>query len=176
MRHSIFSVILSGIIIGALFFFMPILVLGIFIFLFIIRLLHIGYMSHRWYGPGYYGHHGYRYGCDCGYGYGYREGDESRGSEHDKDYDSHHHHNHDHHHGHGSMEGPLYYWADKIRNMSEEDYSGFKDKMKKGFGHGYYGGRPESYDRCECGRKREADSDSNSDTKKEDTTQNNESK
>jgi len=170
MRHSIFSVILSGIIIGALFFFMPKLVLGIFIFLVIIRLLHVGHMGHRWYDPGYYGHHGYSYGC------GYRESDENGGSGHDKDYNFHHKHHHSHHHGHGPMEGPLYYWADKIRNMSEEEYSVFRDKMEKGFGHGYYGGRPGSYDRCKCGRKSEADCDCNSDTKKEDTTQNNDSK
>ena len=174
MRQSIFSVILSGIIIGALFFFMPKLVLGIFIFMVIIRLLHIGHMSHRWYGRGYYGHHGHIHGCECGYDY--RDGSECCEMEQGQDRDSYHHHHHGHHYGHGPMHGSLYDWADKIRNMSEEEYSGLKDKMKKGFGHGYYASKPYRYDRCESDRKREADNQGNSTTPKEDTTQNNESK
>lgn len=165
MRHSIFSVILSGIIVGALFFFMPMLVLGIFIFFFIIRLLHFGVMGHRWYGHGYYGRPGY--GCDCGPGYGYRDECVDYGHGHE----FHHGHHPFHHH---PMHGKMLFWADKIRNMSEEEYSGLKDKMEKGFGFGYSGGRNEDYGRCGYGRKRDTDSDSN--VKKEDTNQTNESK
>ena len=172
MRHSILSVILSGIILGALFFFMPKLVVGIFIFLVIIRLLHCGHMAHRWYGRGYYGHHSYGHAC----GYDYRNDGGCGDMEQGRDSDSYHHHHHGHHYGHGPMHGSLYDWADKIRNMSEEEYSGLKEKMKKGFGHGYPGGRPYSYDRYEFGKKHEANRDSNSTTAKEDTTQNNEPK
>jgi len=174
MRHSILSVILSGIIIGALFFFMPKLVLGIFIFLVIIRLLHCGHMGHRGYYRGYYGHHGYSRGCECGYDH--RDGSECCDMEQGMDRDSHHHHHHGHHYGHGPMHGFMNEWADKIRNMSEEEYSGLKEKMKKGFGHGYPNGRSYSYDSCEYGKKREADKDNNSATPNQDTTQQTESK
>jgi hypothetical protein len=174
MRHSILSVILSGIIIGALFFFMPKLVLGIFIFLVIIRLLHCGHMAHRGYYRGYYGHHGYGGGCECGYDY--RDGSECCEMEQGKDRDSHHHHHHGHHYGHGSKHGSMNEWADKIRNMSEEEYSVFKDNMKKGFGHGYPGGRSYNDDRCECGKKRKEDCNCDTKTPNQDTTQQTESK
>lgn len=153
MRHSIFSVLISGILVGTLFFFMPMLVVGIFIFLVIIRLLHFGMMGPGCYGPG---HHGYRHGWEDGPGYGYGHG---------------FHHGHHHHH---PMHGKMLFWADKIRNMSEEEYSELKNKMEKGSPFGYYGGRYEDHGRCGYGRKSEASNDAT--TKKEDTNQNNESK
>jgi hypothetical protein len=169
MRHSIFCVILTGIALGALFFFMPKLVLGIFIFLAIIRLLHCGHMSRGWYGPGYYGH-GYRHGCECGPGYW--SGDDCY-SEGYGDRNGHAYHHGYHHH---PVQGKMFYWADKIRKMSEEEYTEFKNNMDKGFGFGYHGGRQDGYDGCGCGNKSKTDVNSDSATKKEDTTQNNESK
>lgn len=160
MRHSIISVILTGILVGALFFFMPKLVLGIFIFFIIIRLLHIGFMGHRWYGHGYYGH-GYGGRCDCGCGYGY--GDDCNC---EKDYEHHHHHNHHHGYKHGNN----FQWADKIRSMSEEDYAAFKSKMEKGFGYGYHGRYSDHYEKCNCGEKSASECDCETSEKKEETT------
>ena len=54
MTNSIFRAIILGIFVGAMFFFMPKLLIGIFIVFVIIRLLH-GSMGHRWYGHGNYG-------------------------------------------------------------------------------------------------------------------------
>jgi len=169
MRHSIFSVILSGIIVGALFFFMPKLVLGIFIFFFIIRLLHCACMGGGWYGHGHYGHHGYRHGYNCQPGCGY--GDESYGTDCEHGYEFHHQHHHDYHH---PMQGKMFYWADKIRNMSEEEYTEFKTKMDKGFAYSYHGSRWSGNDRC--GRETKNGKESSSTASKEDATQNNESK
>ncbi|MDD4968156.1 MAG: cytochrome C oxidase subunit IV family protein [Paludibacter sp.] len=172
MRHSILSVILTGILVGALFFFMPKLVLGIFIFMVIIHLLHFGHMRRGWYGHGYYGHHGYRNGCYCGPGCGPE--DECCDSDYGHD---HHKHHGDHHHGHHDhMHGQLFYWADKIRSMSDEEFTEFKNNMNTGFGRGRWGKDSESYDRCRCGKKSAADCDCDTTDKKEDTTQNNESK
>jgi len=159
MRHSIFSVILLGILFGATFFFMPHLVLGIFILLVIIRLLHVAFMGHRWYGHGYYGL-GYGPGCDCGYSYhqGY-ESDCNCGNGYYPD----------HHHGHGPMKGYMFHWADKIRNMSEEEFTEFKNKMDKGFEYGFHGRNYRSDKKCNCQENDEAATESNSSEKKEET-------
>ena len=170
MRHSIFCVILSGIIVGAMFFFMPKLVLGIFILVAIIRMLHCGHRSRGWYGHGYYGH-GYMHSCECGQGYEF--GDEccSTDYEHGHGHDFQHQHHHGYHH---PMQGKMLYWANKIRNMSEEEYTEFRTKMDKGFGYSYHGSRGNGYDRCGCGTKKSKESSSTA--SKEDATQNNESK
>jgi len=163
MRHSIFSVILVGILLGAVFFFMPHLVFGIFILFVIIRLMHVAFMGHRWYGHGYYGHgyhgydcgNGYHDGCDCEQGY---------------DHKYHHDHHHDHHSGHGHMHDQLFYWADKIRSMNDEEFSEFKNKMDKGFGYGFRG-RNFGYDKKrKYGEKNEPSSDTDSNDTKEETT------
>ena len=164
MRHSIFSVIIAGIIFGAVLFFMPLLVLGIIFFLFIIRLLHVGCMGHRYYGHGYYGH-GYRRGCDYGPGYG-------------RGYDSDYGHGHyceedryrEHFHGHSPMHGHMFHWADKIRNMSEEEYAGFKNKMGKGFGYGFRGRNEGDYGKSNHESKSETGNNTESTEKKEETT------
>ena len=166
MRHSIFSVILIGILFGATFFFMPHLVLGIFILFVIIRLLHVAFMGHRWYGHGYYGHaygHGYGYGTGCDCGYGYNQGYES-------DCNCGHGHYQDHHHGHGPMKGHMFHWADKIRNMSEEEFTEFKNKMDKGFGFDFHGRNYGRNKDCNCRENNEAAGDSDSGEKKEETT------
>jgi len=225
MRHSIFSVILLGILLGATFFFMPQLVLGIFILFVIIRLLHVAFMGHRWYGHGYYGHaygHGYGYGTGCDCGYGYNQGYESdcncghghyqdhhhghgpmkghmlhfafmghgyyghgyygsgRGCEYEYgrgygsgcDCDRAHefHYDHHHHHGFGPIQGPLFHWADKIRNMSEEEFTEFKNKMDKGFGFDFHGRNYGRNKDCNCRENNEAAGDSDSGEKKEETT------
>jgi hypothetical protein len=164
MRHSIISVIVTGIVFGAALFFMPLLVLGIIFFLFIIRLLHVGCMGHRYYGHGYYGH-GYRRGCDDGPGYG-------------RGYDSDYGHGHcceddgyrEHFHGHGPMHGHMFHWADKIRNMSEEEYAGFKNKMEKGFGYGFRGRNDGDYGKSNHESKSETGNNTESTEKKEETT------
>ena len=166
MRHSIFSVILLGILFGATFFFMPQLVLGIFILFVIIRLLHVAFMGHRWYGHGYYGHayghgHGYGPGCDCGYG-------SDQGYESDCNCGPGHYQNH--HHGHGPMKGHMFHWADKIRNMSEEEFTEFKDNMDKGFGFSFRGSKYGSDKKYNNQAKNEAPTDSDSNEKKEETT------
>jgi len=166
MRHSIFSVILIGILFGATFFFMPHLVLGIFILFVIIRLLHVAFMGHRWYGHGYYGHayghgHGYGPGCDCGYG-------SDQGYESDCNCGPGHYQNH--HHGHGPMKGHMFHWADKIRNMSEEEFTEFKDNMDKGFGFSFRGSKYGSDKKYNNQAKNEAPTDSDSNEKKEETT------
>ena len=168
MRHSIFSVILMGIFLGALFFFMPHLIIGIILIFVIIRLLHVGFMGHGWYGRGYYGHR-YGRGCDCGYGYdhGY-ECDCECGCGHEYYHGNNCHH--DHHHGHGPMQGHIFHWADKIRNMSEEEFTEYKEKMNKGFGYGFYGRNSEGYRKCKCGEKSETECNCEPTEKKEETT------
>ena len=164
MRHSIFSVIVAGIVFGAALFFMPLLVLGIIFLVFIIRLLHVGCMGHRFYGHGYYGH-GYQRGCDYGPGYG-------------RGYDSDYGHGHcceddgyrEHFHGHGPMHGHMFHWADKIRNMSEEEFTEFKNKMNKGFGYGFRGRYDGDYGKCNCEGKSEAERNTEPADKKEETT------
>jgi hypothetical protein len=156
MRHSIFIAIVIGIVTGVMFFFMPHLVLGIIFLLIIIRLLHVG-------GHGYYGH-GYRRGCDCGPGYG-RGYDSDYGHEHcceDERY-------HEHFHGHGPMHGHMFHWADKIRNMSEEEFTEFKNKMNKGFGYGFRGRYDGDYGKCNCEGKSEAEHNDKPEEKKEET-------
>ena len=160
MRHSIISVILTGIFIGAMFFFVPKLVFGIIIFMIIIRLLHFAFMGHGYYGHGYYGS---GRGCEYEYGRGY-------GSGCDCDREREFHHDHHHHHGFGPIQGPLFHWADKIRNMSEEEFTEFKNKMNKGFGNGQWGKYSEDYRKCKCGVKREEECDCNSTEKKEENT------
>ena len=166
MRHSIFSVIVLGILFGAMFFFMPHVVIGIFIILVIIRLLHVAFMGH-----GYYGH---RYGraCDCGYGYGrgYESGcDCGCGHDYDRGPDFHHEHYHDHHYGHRPMHGHLFYWVDKVRNMSDEEFMEFKNKMDKGFGYEYRGRHADCYEKSKGGEKSKAESYNESTEKKEET-------
>jgi len=167
MRHSIFSVILMGILFGAMFFFMPHLVIGIFILLVIIRLLHVAFMGH-----GYYGRR-YGRGYDCGYGYGrgYESGcDCGCGHEYDRGHDFRHEHHHDHHYGHGPMHGHLFYWVDKVRNMSDEEFREFKSNMDKGFGYGFRGRHADSSEKSDFTDKSKADSNSESTEKKEETT------
>jgi len=172
MTNSIFRAVILGIILGAMFFFVPKLVLGIFVILVIVHLLRFAFMGHGHCGRGYYGHGrcgdgpGYgRGGCESGYGYGrgYHNEcgcgpDQSFGPEGP----------HGFHHGHGPMHGHLFHWADKIRNMSEEEYAEFKTKMEKGFG--YWGRNSESYGKCRCGDKSETQSNSDSTSGKEETT------
>lgn len=96
MTRSIFGVVLGGIIVGVLAFFVPHLLIGIFILALIIRALHFS-MGH-----GYYGH----------------------------------------------RSGRLFYMADRIRKMSEEEYAEFKEKMGGGFYGGYHG---HYHSHCGCG-------------------------
>jgi hypothetical protein len=161
MRHSIFSVIIAGIVIGAALFFMPLLVLGIIFIVFIIRLLHFGCMGH-----GYYGH-GYRRGYDCGpgYGRGYGRGYDS-GYGHCCEDDGYH----EHFHGHGPMHGHMFHWADKIRNMSEEEFAEFKNKMGKGFGYGFRDRNYGDNGKCNCEGKSDAERNTEPTEKKEETT------
>jgi len=125
MARSIFGVVVGGVIVGALAFFMPHLLLGIFVLFFIVRLLHCCGRGH---------------GC---YGHGY-------------------------HHGHGHDR--LFYMADRIRKMSEEDYAEFKTKMGGGYnGYHSHGGH------CGCGccgsnYNCGCDCKPDSETKKEETT------
>lgn len=84
MTRSILRAVIIGVIVGAMAFFMPHLLLGILVFMFLIRLFCCGGRGH---------------GC-CGHGY-----------------------------RHGHRQGRLFYMADKIRSMSEEEYAEFKEKM-----------------------------------------------
>ncbi len=86
MTRSILRAVVCGVMVGALAFFMPHLLLGIFVFFFIVRLFHCGRRGH---------------GC-CGHG---------------------------HYHGHSER---MFYLADKVRKMSEEEYAEFKEKMGGG--------------------------------------------
>jgi len=167
MRHSIFCVILTGIAVGALFFFMPKLVVGIFIFFAILRLLHCGHRSRGCRGYGYY-EHGYDHGCECGPGY--RADNDCCSTAHGNGHGYGYHHGYHHH----PMQGKIFYWADKVRNMSEEEYNEFKTKMDTGFG--FHGSRKDSWKGCGCENKSKKDSSTDSTTRKEDTTQSNESK
>lgn len=155
MVHSIFRVIIMGIVVGAMFFFMPKLVLGIFILLVVVRLLHCGHRSRGCYSYGY--GHGYRYDRGCGCGPHGECGPMGR-----------HEYHHGHHYGHGPMHEHMFHWVDKIRNMSEEEFVAFKNDMDKGFG--FYGKNSEDYRKCKCGRKEKAENSSDSTDKKEETT------
>ena len=195
MTNSIFRAIILGIIVGAMFFFMPKLLIGIFILFAIIRLLHFGSMGHGGYGRGNYGYcwhgncgndcgrgceceggnGGYGRGCGCEGGSGYGHGNEC-GCYCDCGHDRHHghdgrrkHHHHDHH-DYDHMNGDNLYWVDKIRNMSEEEFTEFKSKREKGYGN--WGRNSESYRKCQCGEKSEAECDCDSSSKKEETTNN----
>jgi hypothetical protein len=54
-------------------------------------------------------------------------------------------------HGYGHHER-LFYMADKIRKMSDEEYAEFKEKMGGGFYGGYHGhGHYHSHSQCGCG-------------------------
>ena len=167
MKHSIICVILTGIALGALFFFMPKLVVGIFIFFAIVRLLHCGNRRRRCKGYGYY-EHGYQHGCECGPGY--RMDDDCCGA----GYGEHHFHDYHHHHHHHPMQGQMFYWADKVRSMSEEEYTEFKNKMDTGFG--FHDRRRHGHDGCGYGNKRKEDDNNDSASKKEDMSHTNESK
>jgi hypothetical protein len=56
MTRSIFKAIICGIIVGAMAFFMPHLLLGILLILFLIRIFHCGRHRHGCCGHGHYGH------------------------------------------------------------------------------------------------------------------------
>ena len=86
MTVSILRAVVCGVIVGALAFFVPHLLLGIIVFAGLVTLFHCG---------------GRRHGC-CGHG---------------------------HYHGHSER---MFYLADKIRKMSEEEYAEFKEKMGGG--------------------------------------------
>ncbi len=55
-------------------------------------------------------------------------------------------------------------YTDKIRNMSEEEYSEFKNKSQRGCGHGYYYNHCNNYDDycndTNCNSKKESQTDS----------------
>ena len=68
------------------------------------------------------------------------------------------------------MKGYMFHWADKIRNMSEEEFAEFKNKMDKGFEYGFHGRNYRSDKKCNCQEKDEATTESNSSEKKEETT------
>ena len=127
MARSIFGVVVGGVIVGALAFFVPHLLLGILVFFLIVRLLHCG------------GRHGY---------YG---------------------------HGHGHHER-MFYLADKVRKMSEEEYTEFKTKMGGGNCGGGYHGYYHSHHGCGCGCNCgcgcgcKSDGKCDCETKKEETT------
>ncbi|ADQ80676.1 hypothetical protein Palpr_2544 [Paludibacter propionicigenes WB4] len=91
MTRSILRTVLIGILIGAIAFFVPKLLIGVILFCFIVHLLHCGM------------------GC------------------------------HGHYRGHRKM----FYLADKIRQMSEEEYTEFKANMGGAYystvHHGHYG-------------------------------------
>lgn len=117
MTRSILGAIVGGVVVGALAFFVPHFLLGILIFLLIVRLLHCGVRG---------------YGC---YGHG-------------------HHHRHER----------LFYMADRIRKMSEEEYAEFKTKMDGGCcNKGYHRHR-----HC-CGDSKSAEKEC-CESKKEETT------
>ncbi len=108
MTKSILCTVTTGILVGATAFFMPHLLLGIFIFFIIIRLLHCGRRRH---------------GC-CG-----------TSSRHER----------------------LFYMADKIRKMTDEEYAEFKTKMGGGCCNSGY------HSHCGCGSKCKCCSDCNCD-------------
>jgi len=94
MTRSILHAVICGAIVGALAFFMPHLLIGIFIFCAVVGAFHCC---------------GRRYGC-CGH----------RGF-------------------HGRGHERLFYMADRIRKMSNEEYEEFKTKMGGGcFDNGYH--------------------------------------
>ena len=84
MTRSILRAVVCGVIVGALAFFVPHLLLGILVFFFVVRLFHC--CGHR------------RHGC-CGHGF---------------------------HRGHSER---LFYLADRVRKMTDEEYAEFKQKM-----------------------------------------------
>ncbi len=55
-------------------------------------------------------------------------------------------------------------YTDKIRNMSEEEYSEFKNKSQSGCGHGHYYNHCYTYGDCnsknDCSSKKESETDS----------------
>ena len=100
MTKSILGTVIGGIMVGALAFFVPHLLVGLFIFAIIIRTLHFV----------------------MGHGY----------------------------HGHGHRGERLFYLADKVRKMSDEEYAEFKQRMGGDFNgdyhrHGYH------HSHCGCG-------------------------
>ena len=172
MRHSIFSAILFGILLGAMLFFMPHLVVGIFLIFVFIRLLQVAFMGHGYYRHGYHWH-GFGRGCDCGYRYGrgYEpDCDCGCGPQYDREHDFHQEHHYGHHYGHGPMHEHMFYWVDKVRNMSDEEFAEFKNKMDKGFGSGRRSRHADSYKKDNHGEKGNAESGSESADKKEDTS------
>ena len=68
------------------------------------------------------------------------------------------------------MKGYMFHWADKIRNMSEEEFTEFKDNMDKGFGFSFRGSKYGSDKKYNNQAKNEAPTDSDSNEKKEETT------
>jgi hypothetical protein len=163
MRHSILGAVIIGVVIGAMFYFVPLFVVGIIAIMFIAHLLRYAFMGHGCCSRGNYGHgpygygHGYHHGgCEGGNGYGHGYEQEC-GCGHEGPYE--------HFHGHGHMHKHLFHWAEKIRNMSEEEFNEFKNKMDKGFEFGYRGRFEDDYHKCKCDGK----SDSDSTAKKEDT-------
>lgn len=124
MTKSILCTVIIGILVGASAFFMPHLLLGIFILFLFFRLLHCGRRAH---------------GC-CG-----------GGSKHER----------------------LFYMADKIRKMSEEEYAEFKTKMSGGCCDSGYHSHCGCGSNCNCGCDCNCNNDSKcdcKDSKKEETT------
>jgi hypothetical protein len=116
MTRSILGTVLCGVIVGALAFFMPHLLIGLFILCIIVKAFHCC---------------GRRRGC-CGHGRFY---------------------------GHGHER--LFYMADKIRKMTEEEYEEFKNKMGGGccdsgyHSHGHCCGSTSSEEKECCQAKKE---------------------
>ena len=125
MTKSILCTVTIGILVGAAAFFMPHLLLGIFILFLLIRLLHCGRRGHGF--------------CS-----------------------------------HGSGHERLFYMADKIRTMSEEEYAEFKTKMGGGCCdsgyHSHCGCGCGCGSDCKCNCGTEGKCDCKQDTKKEETT------
>jgi len=101
MTRSILKAVVCGIIVGALAYFVPHLLIGLIILGFIFRAAH----------------------CCMGHGY----------------------------HGYGHRSERLFYMADRIRKMSDEDYAEFKEKMGGGFNHYHGHGHYHSCCGCNCG-------------------------
>ena len=128
MTRSILRAVVCGVIVGALAFFVPHLLLGFFVLVLIVSLLH-----------------------RCGRGHGC----------------------YGHYHGHER----LFYLADKIRKMSEEEYAEFKTKMGGGccnsgyYSHGHCGCGCDCNCNCGCNYDSKSDSKCDCETKKEESIQ-----
>ncbi len=118
MTRSILGTVVCGMIFGALAFFVPHFLVGILIFMLILRLFH---------------------GCGRSRGY------------------------------YGHRPGRLFYMADKIRQMSEEEYAEFKNKMGNG-GYAHHGYQHYHSHCCGGNYGYQTDNNHTNEAKKEETT------